>query len=82
MIRSRDVNPATGNKWYEDCETCNYHDHRCPFCGEYLSHDGYDPKGNLHDTTLGDLAELMEEWKHSGISRESVEYVIERVWWE
>jgi hypothetical protein len=52
VIHADDINPATGNKWYEDCEDCNYANHRCYFCGEYLSHDGYDPQGNLHDVAF------------------------------
>lgn len=52
MIRSNDVDPVTGKKYYEICDACNYDMHRCYFCGEPLSHDGWDFEGNLHDVAF------------------------------
>lgn len=51
-IRSRDIEPITGKPYYEVCDACNYDRHTCHFCGEHLTHDGYDPQGNLHDTAF------------------------------
>lgn len=43
-----------------------------------ITHEGTE----RHPETLGDIAEILEEWKATGITRESVLYVIDRVWWE
>lgn len=43
-----------------------------------ITHEGTE----RHPETLGDIAELLQEWKDSGIARESVEYVIAKVWWD
>jgi hypothetical protein len=43
-----------------------------------ITHEGTE----RYPETLGDIQELLLEWKETGISRESVEYVINKVWWE
>lgn len=37
-------------KWAYDklCETCDYGDHRCYFCGDAMDHEGWDAGGNEH----------------------------------
>jgi len=32
--------------------------------------------------TLGQMAEVIQAWKDRGIGRESIEYVLDRVFWE
>ena len=32
--------------------------------------------------TLGDIANVFQKWKEAGITRESVQFVTNKVWWE
>lgn len=32
--------------------------------------------------TLGDIAEVFEAWRDSGITAESIIYVVNKVWWD
>lgn len=34
---------------YETCDHCNYGEHTCYFCGQYLDHVGRESDGTLHD---------------------------------
>jgi hypothetical protein len=52
MIRATDVDPETGKHYFELCDRCNYDRHLCHFCGEPLSHDGYQFDGQLHDVAF------------------------------
>lgn len=55
----------TEHKWvseYETCDSCNYANHRCHFCGSDLDHEGWDTDGNDHTVAFcrPDLAEHEE----------------------
>ena len=48
LIASDSIDPQTGRKMYEVCDSCNYERHVCHACGESLSHSEHDSDGNHH----------------------------------
>lgn len=50
VIRYNDIDEVTNKPMYEICDYCNYSEHMCHWCGDFLTHSSHDLEGNLHDT--------------------------------